>query len=220
MDEPLVTISEASGILGVSEVALRQWTDEGRIKAFVTPGGHRRYSRTELRKFMSSNQKAVRVKDLIAEIEATSKLHGEIGRTSLSTKDWYSCLDKEEKLGLAHLGRNMLDVIIRYLNEPAKRDRTLERAREVGREFGETLAGLGLPLTDSVEAFILHRDPIMKAIAHLMKKREAHSSRVAASIPLVARVMDEALVSLVATHQQYRQIPIVEGTKRLESNEH
>ena len=220
MDEPLVTISEASGILGVSEVALRQWTDEGRIKAFVTPGGHRRYSRTELRKFMSSNQKAVRVKDLIAEIEATSKLHGEIGRTSLSTKDWYSYLDKEEKLGLAHLGRNMLDVIIRYLNEPAKRDRTLERAREVGREFGGTLAGLGLPLTDSVEAFILHRDPIMKAIAHLMKKREAHSSRVAASIPLVARVMDEALVSLVATHQQYRQIPIVERTKRLESNEH
>ena len=220
MDEPLVTISEASGILGVSEVALRQWTDEGRIKAFVTPGGHRRYSRTELKKFMSSNQKAVRVKDLIAEIEATSELHGEIGRTSLSTKDWYSCLDKEEKLGLAHLGRNMLDVIIRYLNEPAKRDRTLERAHEVGREFGETLAGLGLPLTDSVEAFILHRDPIMKAIAHLMKKREAHSSRVAASIPLVARVMDEALVSLVATHQQYRQIPIVERTKRLESNEH
>ncbi|HEY91551.1 MAG TPA: helix-turn-helix domain-containing protein [Dehalococcoidia bacterium] len=210
MDETLVTISEASGILGVSEVALRQWTDEGRIKAFVTPGGHRRYSKTELKKFMNSHPKAVGVKDLIAELEATSKLHGEIGRTSLSTKDWYSCLNKEEKFGLAHLGRNMLDVIIRYINEPAKRERTLERACEVGRGFGETLASLGLPLTDSVEAFILHRDPIMKAIAHLMKKREAHSSRVAASIPLVARVMDEALVSLVATHQQHRQFPNVE----------
>jgi excisionase family DNA binding protein len=210
MEEPLVTISEASGILGVSEVALRQWTDEGRIKAFVTPGGHRRYSKTELKKFMSSRQKAVGVKDLIAELEATSELHSEIGRTSLITKDWYNRLDNEARLGLAHLGRNMLDVIIRHLNEPAKREQTLEIAREVGRGFGEILAGLGLPLTDSVEAFILHRDPIMKAIAHLMKKREAHSGRVAEAVPLMARVMDEALLSLVAAHQKCNRSPLAE----------
>jgi len=202
MDEPLVTISEAAGILGVSEVALRQWTDEGRIKAFITPGGHRRYSKTELKKFMSSHQKAVGVRDLIAEIEATSELHSEIGWTSLITKDWYNRLGNEEKLRLAHLGRNMLDVIVRYLNEPTKREQTLELARNVGRGFGENLAGLGLPLTEAVEAFILHRDPIMKALAHLMKKREAHSNRITEAIPSTARIMDEALLSLVAAHQQ------------------
>jgi excisionase family DNA binding protein len=202
MDESLVTISEAAGILGVSEVALRQWTDEGRIKAFITPGGHRRYFKAELKRFMSSRQKAIGVRDLISEIEATSKLHSEIGRTSLIDKEWYNRLDNEERLRLAHLGRNMLDVIIRYLNESTKREQMLELAREVGRGFGETLAGLGLPLTDAVEAFILHRDPIMKAMAHLMKKREAHSGRVAEAIPLTTRIMDEALLSLVATHQQ------------------
>ncbi|MFP3975559.1 MAG: hypothetical protein ACLFVK_04980 [Dehalococcoidia bacterium] len=108
---------------------------------------------------------------MIAEIEATTELHREIGRTSLINKDWYSRLTDEEKSALAHLGRDMLDVIIKYLNEPAKREETLEYARNVGQGFGETLAGLGLPLTDSVETFILHRDPIMKAVANLMKKR-------------------------------------------------
>ena len=44
-------------------------------------------------------------------------------------------------------------------------------ARDVGHDFGETLAKLGLPLTDSVQAFILHRDPIMNAVTQLMKKR-------------------------------------------------
>ena len=210
MDEPLVTISEAASTLGVSEVALRQWTDEGRIKAFITPGGHRRYSKTELKKFMSSYQKTVGVKDLIAELEATSELHSEIGRTSLITKDWYGRLDREEKLQLAHLGRNMLDVIIKHLTESTKREQTLELAREVGQGFGEILAGLGLPLTDSVEAFILHRDPIMKTVAHLMKKREVHSSRVVEAIPLLARVMDEALLSLVAAHQKCNRSPLVE----------
>jgi excisionase family DNA binding protein len=202
MDESLVPISEAAGILGVSEVSLRQWTDEGRIKAFITPGGHRRYSKTELRKFMSSRQRAIGVKDLITEIEATIELHSEIGRTSLITKDWYGRLSREEKLGLAHLGRDMLNVIIRHINEPTKREQTLELAHDVGREHGRTLAGLGLPLTDSVEAFILHRDPIMKTIANLLKKKEARSSRVAEAIPLMAHIMDETLLSLVAAHQQ------------------
>ena len=203
MDESLVTISEAAVTLGVSEVALRQWTDEGRIKAFITPGGHRRYSKAELKRFMSSRQKAVGVRDLISGIEATSGLHSEIGRTFLTTKEWYGRLDNEEKLRLANLGRNMLDVIIRHLNESTKREQMLEVARDVGRGFGETLAGIGLPLTDAVEAFILHRDPIMKAMTHLMRKREAHSGKVVEAIPLTTRVMDEALLSLVAAHQRY-----------------
>jgi hypothetical protein len=155
---------------------------------------------------MSSRQKAIGVRDLISEIEATSKLHSEIGRTSLITKEWYGRLDNEKKLRLGHLGRDMLDVIIRHLNEPNKRAQTLELAREAGRGFGEILAGLGLPLTDAVEAFILHRDPIMKAMAHLMKRREAHSGRIAEAIPLTARIMDEALLSLVATHQNYNNV--------------
>ncbi len=39
-EETLLSISEASDFLGVSEPALRQWTDAHKIKAFVTPGGH------------------------------------------------------------------------------------------------------------------------------------------------------------------------------------
>lgn len=53
--EAFLNIGEASRILGVSETALRQWTDEGKIKAFVTPGGHRRYSRYDLKKFVSAH---------------------------------------------------------------------------------------------------------------------------------------------------------------------
>ncbi|MBM4445464.1 MAG: helix-turn-helix domain-containing protein, partial [Chloroflexi bacterium] len=41
-------ISAASRILGISETTLRRWTNEGRVRVFVTPGGHRRYSANEL----------------------------------------------------------------------------------------------------------------------------------------------------------------------------
>ena len=213
MNESMLTISEAAGMLGVSEVSLRQWTDEGKIKAFVTPGGHRRYSKTEISNFMISSQKAAGIKELISEIEATSKLHSEIGRTALITKDWYNLLDTDNKRRLAHLGRNMLEAIIKHLNEPCKKDRSVDIARKVGRGFGETLASLNLPLTDAVEAFILHRDPIMKAISLFMKNKDFQSSKVAGAIPLITRIMDEALISLVAAHQNYNSAAAGKGDK-------
>ncbi len=80
--ETFLSISEASRILGVSEAALRQWTDEGKIKAFITPGGHRRYARAELKKFMSSHPRMLGVKDLVIELEETARQHREIARAS------------------------------------------------------------------------------------------------------------------------------------------
>ena len=201
--EPFLNISEASRILGVSEAALRQWTDEGKIKAFITPGGHRRYSRTELKKFMGSHPRMLGVKDLVTELEDTASVHREIGRTSLDSTPWYGKISKESQGYLAELGQRLLHLIIKYITEPSRRDDTIQLARDVGRDHGETLARLGLPLTDSVEAFILHRDPIMTATTHLMKKREAFTGRVVEAVPLVAHIMDEALVALVAAHQQY-----------------
>ncbi|MGB2584193.1 MAG: helix-turn-helix domain-containing protein, partial [Dehalococcoidia bacterium] len=199
-----VTISEASQILGVSEAALRQWTDEGKIRAFITPGGHRRYAKAELKRFMGSHHRVLGIKDLVIELENTTNLLGEVARTSPSTTVWYNKLSRDSQEDLARLGRSLLNLIVRYVTEPAKREETVELARDVGRGFGETLAKSGLPLINSVEAFILNRYPIMNAATHLLQKREAFTRRVVEAIPLVAQVMDEALVSLVEAHQQYR----------------
>ncbi len=201
--EALLSISEASRILGVSEAALRQWTDEGKIKAFITPGGHRRYLKVELKKFMGSPPRMLGIKDLVTELEETNEQLRKIGREALKSTAWYGKLSDEGKKHLAGLGRRLLNLIIKYLTEPSHREETMRLVREAGHDFGETLSRLSLPLTDSVEAFILHRDPIMNAATHLMKKREAFTGRVVEAIPIVARVMDEALVALVAAHQQY-----------------
>ena len=203
-DESLFSIGEASQMLGVSETALRQWTDEGKIKAFVTPGGHRRYSRIELKKFMNSHQRMLGIRDLVSELEDTVRVHREIARISLGQMPWYHKLKGASQEHLADLGRGLLNLIIKYVSEPSKRAETSSHVRDVGYELGETLAKLNLPLSESVEAFLLHRDPIMNAATHLMKRREAFTGRVVEAIPMVARVMDEALVALVTAHQRYR----------------
>jgi excisionase family DNA binding protein len=212
-EEPLIGISEASRILGVSEAALRQWTDEGKIKSFITPGGHRRYSRVALDKFTAARPRTLGIKDLLAELEETNEQLRKIGQESLKNKGWYRELSDEEKKCLADLGRRLLNLIIKYVAEPSRRAETVQTIRQAGYELGETLSRLSLPLVDSVEVFILHRDPIMRAATDLMKKRGAFTGRVVGAIPMVARLMDEALVALVAAHQQYQKVTqsIIEG---------
>ncbi|HEY81870.1 MAG TPA: helix-turn-helix domain-containing protein [Dehalococcoidia bacterium] len=202
-EEPLISISEASQMLGVSEVTLRQWTDEGKIKAFITPGGHRRYSRAELKKFLGSHPKVLGIKDLVAKLEETAQQHREIARASLKNALWYHKLNAEAQEHLAELGRRLLSLIIKYITEPSKREEVVQLIRDIGHEHGEMLAKLELPLTDSVEAFLLHRSPILNATTQLMKRREILTGRVVEAISLVAQVLDEALVALVAAHQQH-----------------
>jgi excisionase family DNA binding protein len=110
-EEPLISINEASQMLGVSEATLRQWTDEGKVKAFVTPGGHRRFTRNELRKFMSFHQKTLGIKDLVVELEDTAHLHREIAQTSLESTPWYNHISEEAQEHLGELGRFMLNTV-------------------------------------------------------------------------------------------------------------
>ncbi len=203
-EENLLGISEASRILGVSEPALRQWTEEGNVKAFITPGGHRRYSRAELKKFMSSQQKMLGIKDLVTKLEDSAPTLREVAKTFLQSSPWYNKLGNESQEYLASLGRRLLNLIIQCVTEPSKQEETLKTVRDVGFSFGETMAKLGLPLTDSIQAFIQHRDPIMSVTTSLMKRREGFNHRIVEAIPLVDHAMDEALVSLVTAHQQHR----------------
>lgn len=204
--ESLVGISEASHILGVSEAALRQWTDDGKIKAFITPGGHRRYSKEELKKFLTLRQKKLGIKDLAAEIENTIPLHRELSRTYLNSTSWYDRLDKDTRERLGDLSRRLLKLIIRYITEPLKREEIINLARDIGRSFGQLLAQLGLPLNDSIEAFIVHRVPLLNAATSIIRKREAYNGRLIEAISKVDYIMDEVLVALVSAREQYQEM--------------
>src|SRR5215218_3904921 len=52
-DEPdWLTLGQAAKYLGMAQSTIRKWSDSGRIPAFYTPGGHRRYRRSDLDRFL------------------------------------------------------------------------------------------------------------------------------------------------------------------------
>jgi len=47
-----LTLGQAAKYLGVAQSTMRKWSDVGRVSAFYTPGGHRRYRRADLDDFL------------------------------------------------------------------------------------------------------------------------------------------------------------------------
>src|SRR5438876_303882 len=47
-----LTLGQAAKYLGVAQSTIRKWSDQGRVPAFYTPGGHRRYRRRDLDTFL------------------------------------------------------------------------------------------------------------------------------------------------------------------------
>ena len=47
-----LTLGQAAKFLGVAQSTIRKWSDLGRVPAFYTPGGHRRYRRGDLESFI------------------------------------------------------------------------------------------------------------------------------------------------------------------------
>ncbi len=201
MAKPLAGIDKASRILGVSKATLRQWTDEGLIKAFVTPGGHRRYAEEQLNEFILSHQKMLGIKDLVAKLESTAGPHREMGGNFALSLTSQIKFTKPQKQHLAELGRRILGLIINYVAKPEQRAETLRLAIEVGTDFGITLAGAKLTLSDSIQAFTAHRQPIMESVIGMMRQRDTVADSIFPAIPLIDNIMDQSLIAMVEAYQ-------------------
>lgn len=49
-----LNVGQAAEYLGVSAASLRNWSDQGKLPVYRTPGGQRRYRISDLEKFVES----------------------------------------------------------------------------------------------------------------------------------------------------------------------
>src|SRR6266568_7140422 len=53
-----LTLGQAAKYLGIAQSTIRKWSDNGRLATFYTPGGHRRYRRSDLDHFLERGASA------------------------------------------------------------------------------------------------------------------------------------------------------------------
>jgi excisionase family DNA binding protein len=96
-----LTLGQAAKFLGVAQSTIRKWSDQGRVPAFYTPGGHRRYRRRDLETFLDRSGPGGRTEGpLVLVVDDDPKLR-EFMRINL-TMEGYSVREAasaEEALG-------------------------------------------------------------------------------------------------------------------------
>jgi excisionase family DNA binding protein len=58
-----LTLGQAAKFLGVAQSTIRKWSDQRRLPAFYTPGGHRRYRRGDLDAFLERSGAGARARE-------------------------------------------------------------------------------------------------------------------------------------------------------------
>jgi excisionase family DNA binding protein len=71
MKDKIFSISEAAEYLGVSALTLRKWEAQAKIRAFRTPGGHRRFRKSDLDVILGPDAKSAdKLRVIIKKIES------------------------------------------------------------------------------------------------------------------------------------------------------
>jgi excisionase family DNA binding protein len=101
-----LTLGQAAGYLGVAQSTIRKWSDGGRLPAFYTPGGHRRFRRGDLDAFLASSRGgAVRAGPVVLIVDddpglreyvrANLEMEGFIVREAGSADEGLAALEEE-----------------------------------------------------------------------------------------------------------------------------
>jgi len=164
-----VSLGEAAEILGVHPTTVRHWADSGELPSQRTPGGHRRFRRTDLSMWSTHRDRE------IAPTEARLLMQSALGRARMEIAEgqlaammpWYNQLSEAERKAHGALGRRILELLTRHLSDAEADGGFLDEVEEVGSEYAELSHSQGISLSSTVEIFLFFRDVLTDSVIQL-----------------------------------------------------
>jgi excisionase family DNA binding protein len=200
-----ISIRRAAEILGVNQATLRQWSDAGKIHAFTTPGGHRRFFEDDLLSLTRARSANTSAPALAEILLGSRERYEALVRRCLAESHWFQSFDDLARRRFRILGSSMLSLIGTYLTSGRReRERTLGESREVATEYGAEAARLGLSLSEATEAFVLFRTPVLEGLNRWLREHELKRREAETLIGRANHFMDQVLLSMASSHDAYR----------------
>src|SRR3979409_615125 len=107
-----LTLGQAAKFLGVAQSTIRKWSDQGRVPAFYTPGGHRRYRRRDLDQFLERSGPTGRAAGPLVLIVADADKIREVGRVNLEMEGYSVIEASNAEEGLERVEEQAPDLIL------------------------------------------------------------------------------------------------------------
>ena len=157
-----LSLRDAWRLLDVSNTTLRQWADNGYLRVYRTPGGHRRFLRDDVESFANAPEQAQEQgREDAIEDSALRKIRRSLSRNDVVKQSWYQSVEEEGKDRMRLFGRRLLSLLLQESGPRRRRQELLEEAHMLGREYGTEMSERGVSLKDTIEAFVFFRTMVL-----------------------------------------------------------
>ncbi|MEW5990629.1 MAG: helix-turn-helix domain-containing protein [Chloroflexota bacterium] len=199
-----LTIHEASDLVGVSPATLRRWTEAGDVEAFVTPGGHRRFSRATILKLLPQGpQRRRRLHELGETPERIVRQYRRELSRELSAENRpdavVGSLDETEREAFREPGRGILTGVLGYLDAaaPEEGEAALAGALESAARYGAMARGHELARDALTDTFLRFRMPFLHELSRIAHRRRLDTDEAIDLMLAASRVFDRLLLELL-----------------------
>lgn len=197
-----LTLKEASDFLGVHFTTLRSWADSGEISVFRTPGGHRRFSLADLRRFL--DDRVGRLADTNADNminTAIQHVQQEMARIPRDQLRWNYQLDDQASVRRRQRGQQLFALALSFVLKPALRPRLLDEGRKLGMEYGHEAHASKVSLVEAGRAVRFFRNQLVQAVRaeESLDLVDADDLRIQQQIDLF---LDEVLYAVLSGYDE------------------
>lgn len=203
ISEEWLTVREACALIGVSPATLRRWSDNGDIRTFTTPGGHRRFARSAILGLLPA---ARRQRPKLESLGETPEHMIGVYRRHLAEAchgmSWIRGLRDDElepfRVHGCRIARSLLSFI--DASTPEERETAIEVATRSAAEYGRIAAGRNVGMSQTVEAFLRFRLPFLRELAALARRRGLDTAVATDLLETATETIDLLLSSLMSGH--------------------
>lgn len=162
-----LSIQDASRLLGVHVGTVRAWADSGILPSYRTPGGHRRFSISDIESFIhrlkhTGNSSRPQSENILGQVRHEMLIH------PLVHESWFRHLSYEpsdqDRARQRDFGKRLLDCVITFTQEAERRDEMRECGTALARSYGKILKANGLSAGNAARATIHFRQLILKSV--------------------------------------------------------
>lgn len=202
-----ISLGPASRSLGVDPDTLRRWADTGRIAAYTTPGGHRRFSRQALAELAAGDADAspatlVRLGATPRRIAGAYRRSYGSSQEDPRTHPARAVVGDPDRSVFRDDGRALVAALVRFLDtaDPDARVAAESDGGVVADDLGRRLGNAGISLTESVGLFVAGRQPLFAELATLARGRDLPAAQLGRLFEVASALLDRLLLRFIAAY--------------------
>ena len=205
-EQTWITLGAAGALLGVSESTIRRWADSGELRSYRTSGGHRRIRAEDVRALMTgSGTGGATDTDHISDI-ALARIKRKLNRGPAGHgHGMFEGLDAKTRDHLRVSGRQLVDLVARYIASGSKPERFNEDARIIGQDYGRTLVDAGFGLTKAITTFNSLRRSLEETASQIASESELSTEQSVEAIENVLGLADTVLEGMAEVYDEAAQ---------------